>query len=226
MNTRYFNYSEDIIRWAILLYVRYPLSLRQVEELLSERGMDVSYETVRLWWNRFGPEIAKSIRNRRKAGSLWSWYLDEAFVRINGKPRYLWRAVDHEGEVLDCVVTKKRDKAAALQLLRRLLKRNGVPATIVTDKLRSYPAALRELGFSGEHYTEKWANNRAENSHQPIRRRERAMQRFRSMATLQKFVAIHAQIHNHFNHERHRICRQDYKVARSRSLQIWQKSCA
>jgi putative transposase len=128
VNTRYFNYSEDVIRWAILLYVRYPLSLRQVEELMAERGVDVSYETIRLWWNRFGPEIARTLRKRRQASSRWAWHLDEVFVRINGKHRYLWRAVDHEGEVLDCVVT---------------------------DKLLSYPAALRELRFSGDHCTEK-----------------------------------------------------------------------
>jgi putative transposase len=124
------------------------------------------------------------------------------------------------------VVTEKRDKAAALRLLRKLFKRNGAPAKIVTDKLRSYPAALRALRFSGDHCTEKWANNRAENSHQPIRRREPAVQRFLVGGVVAVVVAIHAQVHNHFNHERHHIRRKDYKLARTRSLQIWQESCA
>jgi putative transposase len=133
-----------------------------VEELMAERGVDVSYETIRLWWNRFGPEIARTIRKSSQASSRWAWHLDEVFVRINGKRRYLWRAVDHEGEVLDGVATEKRDKAAALRLLRKLFKWNGAPAKIVTVKLRSYPAALRELRFSGDRCTGKWANNRAD----------------------------------------------------------------
>jgi putative transposase len=139
MNTRYFNHSEAIIRWAILLYVRYPLSLRQVEELMAERGIEVSYETIRLWWNRFGPEIAKELGNRRAASgciSRWRFHIDEVYVRIDGIQHYLWRAVDHEGEVIDCVVTKKRDKKAALKLLRKLLKRGIAPSEIVTDKLK------------------------------------------------------------------------------------------
>lgn len=226
MNTRYFNYPEDVIPWAISLYIRYPLSLRQVEELLAERGIDVSYATVRLWWNRFGPDLAHTIRKSRRPASRWSRHLDEVFIRIKGQQVYLWRAVDHEGEVLNCLVTKRRDKPAAMRLLKALLKRHGSPSTIVTDKLRSYPAALRELGYSGDHCTDKWANNRAGNSHQPLRRRERSMQRFRSLATLKKFIGIHSQIHNYFNHERHLIRRSDYKVARGRSFEIWQECCA
>jgi len=226
MNTRYFNTSPEIIRWAILLYVRYPLSLRQVEELLAERGIDISHESIRRWWNRFGPGIARNLKVRRSPPSSWSWHIDEVFVRINGVQHYLWRAVDHEGEVIECAVTKKRDRHAAKALLRRLIKRNGSPSRIVTDKLGSYRAALRELGYTGMHDTARWNNNRAENSHQPFRRRERSMQRFRSISSLQKFVAVHSQIHNHLNHERHLIRRRDYKVARTQSIVEWQESCA
>jgi putative transposase len=149
---RYFNSSPEVIRLTVMMYVRYPLSLRQVEDLLFERGMDICHETVRFWWNRFGPMSAAAIRKRRlqnQSYSRWRWHLDEVFVRINGETHYLWRAVDHEGEVLEVFATKRRDRRAALEFLKRALKRYGGPGTIVTDRLRSYGAAVKAIGHRG-----------------------------------------------------------------------------
>lgn len=212
------------------MYVRFPLSLRQVEDLLHERGIDVSYETVRYWWNRFGPMFAAEIRKKRSASMRgfpqWRWHLDEVFVRINGETHYLWRAVDHEGEVLESFVTKKRDRKAALRFLRKVMKRHGRPGVIVTDRLRSYRAAMKEIGNEARQETGRWLNNRAENSHQPFRRRERSMAKFRSPATLQKFTAVHASIHNHFNKDRHLESRENFKTCRSAALAEWRKLAA
>ena len=197
---RYFNSSPEVIRLAVMMSVRYPLSLRQVEDLRVERGIDVCHETVRFWWNRFGPLFAGEIGRRRVARRNWSnwrWHLDEVFVRINGETYYLWRAVDHEGEVLEVFATRRRDRRAALKFLRRTMKRYGRPASIVTDKLRSYRAAMNAIGNAAAQTCGRWLNNRAENSHQPFRRREGAMARFRDIETLQKFAAVHASIHNH-----------------------------
>jgi len=152
--------------------------------------------------------------------------LDEVFVKINGETHYLWRAVDHEGEVLESVVTKRRDKRAALKLLRKLLRKYGEPETIVTDKLKSYGAALREFGVSGHETNGRWINNRAENSHQPFRRRERAMQCFRLMRSLQKFASIHSSIYNHFNQERSLYSRHNYKENRTAAFNEWRQLCA
>ncbi len=206
------------------MYVRYPLSLRNVEDLLHERGIEISHETVRFWWNRFGPLFAAEVRKRRVSGmrsSSWRWHLDEVFVKINGELHYLWRAVDHEGEVLESFVTKRRDKKAALKFLKKSLKRHGCTDEIVTDLMRSYGAALRELGISDLQETGRWTNNRAENSHQPFRRRERAMLRFRRMRTLQKFASVHASVHNHFNQERALYSRQNFKLNRAAALAEW-----
>jgi putative transposase len=209
-----------------MLYIRYPLSLRNVEDLLFKQGIDISYETVRFWWNRFGPMFAGEIRRKRVSYMLgfrhWRWHLDEMYVKVNGEMRYLWRAVDHEGEILESFVTKTRDKAAALAFMKKALKRHGSPEAITTDGLRSYAAALTELGNSDKQEIRRWANNRVENSHLPFRRRERAMQRFRGMKTLQKFSSVHVQIHNHFNQERHLVDRQTYKLRRSAALAEWQ----
>jgi putative transposase len=222
---RYFNSSPEVIRLVVMMYVRYPLSLRNVEDLLAERGIDISHETVRFWWNRFGPMFAAEIRKNRVAHlrrfPQWRWHLDEVFVKINGRLCYLWRAVDHEGEVLEAVVTTKRDKAAALKLLKRIMKKYGSPCSVVTDGCGAYSAAMKEIGAVDRHEVGRRLNNRAENSHQPFRRRERAMQRFRSMKTLQKFSSIHAQVHNHFNQERHLVARQVYKQRRSAALAEW-----
>lgn len=224
---RYFNSSPEIIRLTVMMYIRFPLSLRNVEDLLHERGIDISHETIRYWWNRFGPIFAGDIRRKRvqqlRAFSNWKWHLDKVFVKINGETHYLWRAVDHEGEVLESVVTKRRNKRAALKLLRKLIRRYGEPETIVTDKLKSYGAALRELGVSGHEMNGRWINNRAENSHQPFRRRERAMQRFRLMRSLQKFASIHSSVHNHFNQERSLNNRTNFKENRTAALQEWRQ---
>jgi putative transposase len=216
---RYFETSPEIIRLAVMMYIRFPLSLRQVEDLLHERGIDVSHETVRAWWNRFGPLFAAGIRRPRSASMhdlpQWRWHLDEVYVRINGELHFLWRAVDHEGEVLEVFVTKTRDRKAALRFLKKAMKRYGHPKLIVTDQLRSYRAALNEIGNAACQMVGRWLNNRVENSHQPFRRRERAMAKFRSTKTLQNFAAIHASIHNHFNQERHLSNRETFKLNRN-----------
>jgi putative transposase len=226
---RYFKTSPEIIRLAVMMYVRFPLSLRNVEDLLHECGIDVSHETVRFWWNRFGPLFASEIRRRRvdrmRSGTHWQWHLDEVFVKINGETHYLWRAVDHEGEVLESFVTKRRDRKAALKFLRKTMRRHGRAHIFVTDKLRSYGAAMKVIGNVDKQETGRWFDNRAENSHQPFRRRERAMLRFRRMRTLQKFVAVHASVHNHFNQERHLYNRSNFKLNRAASLTEWRGLC-
>ena len=221
---RDFKTSPEIIRLAVMMYVRFPLSLRNVEDLLRERGIEISHETVRFWWHRFGPLFAADIRKRRVSGlrsSRWRWHLDEVFVKINGQQHYLWRAVDHEGEALESFVTKTRDKKAALKFLKKSMKRHGHAEEIVTDRLRSYGAALRDLGVNDRQKTGRWSNNRAENSHQPFRRRERAMLRFRRMRTVQKFASVHASVHNHFNQERALFSRQNFKANRAAALTEW-----
>ncbi len=226
---RYFKTSPEIIRLAVMLYIRFPLSLRNVEDLLHERGVDVSHETVRFWWQRFGPMFASEIRKRRIQGmksSRWRWHLDEMFVKINGERRYLWRAVDHEGEVLESVVTRTRDKKAALKFLKKAIRKHGQPEVVVTDRLRSYSAALKEIGADARQETGRWKNNRAENSHLPFRRRERAMLRFRRMRSLQMFAAVHASVSNHFNQERSLSSRHLFKLNRTAALTEWRGLCA
>ena len=226
---RYFKTSPEIIQLAVMMYIRFPLSLRNVEDLLHERGIDICHETVRFWWHRFGPMFASEIRKRRVEdlrSSHWRWHLDEMFVKINGERHYLWRAVDHEGEVLESFVTKRRDKKAALKFLKKSLKRHGCANEFVTDHLRSYGAALGDLGIRERQQTGRWMNNRAENSHLPFRRRERAMLRFRRIRTLQKFAAVHASISNHFNLERSLSSRQIFKANRAAALAEWRRLCA
>ena len=222
---RYFDSSPEVIRLVVMMYVKYPLSLRNVEDLLFERGIDICDETVRLWWTRFGPMFAAEIRRKRiqhmRAYTHWRWHLDEVYVKINGEMRYLWRAVDHEGEVLESFVTTTRDKAAALKFIKKAMKRHGRPQAVVTDGLRSYGAALKEIGGAERQETGRWLNNRVENSHLPFRRRERAMERFRRMKTLQKFAAVHGTVHNHFNQERHLVSRDLYRERRSAALAEW-----
>jgi putative transposase len=222
---RHFKTSPEIIRLAVMLYVRFPLSLRNVEDLLHERGIDISHETVRFWWNRFGPMFAAEIWlnriNRMRAWTHWQWHLDEIFVKINGETHYLWRAVDHEGEVLESYITKRRDRKAALKFIRKSMKRRGKPLVIVTDNLRSYGAGLKVIGNATKQETGRWLNNRVENSHLPFRRRERAMLRFRQMRCLQKFAAVHSSVHNHFNLERHLYSRDNFKLNRAAALAEW-----
>ena len=223
---RYFNSSPEVIRLAVMMYIRYPLSLRQVEDLLFERGIDICHETVRFWWNRFGPMFAAEIRKQRvhhRSYSRWRWHLDEVFVSINGKRMYLWRAADCEGEVLDILVQRRRDKNAALKLMRKLLKKQGfVPDALVTDKLPSYGAALGDLGLSKRHDFGRRKNNRAENSHLPVRQRERRMQRFKSPGSAQRFLSTHAAVYNTFYTQRHLISRSTLRQFRAEAMQQWQ----
>jgi putative transposase len=223
---RCFNSSPEVIRLVVMMYVRFPLSLRNVEDLLFERGIDICHETVRQWWNRFGPLFAGDIRRQRASRMRgfrhWRWHLDEVYVKINGETHYLWRAVDHEGEILESYLTKSRDKKAALAFMKKALKRHGSPETITTDGLRSYKAAMTELGNEAKQEVGRYANNRCENSHLPFRRRERAMLRFRQMRSLQKFASVHANVHNHFNLERHLVDRTTYKLRRLAALAEWQ----
>ena len=213
-----------------MIYVRFPLSLRNVEDLLFERGIDICHETVRFWWNRFGPMFAADIRRQRisrmRRFRQWRWHLDEMFVKINDETHYLWRAVDQEGEFLESYVTKKHDKSAALRFFKKALKHHGSPVEIVTDGLKSYPAAMSDLGIEGRREMGRWLNNRVENSHLPLRRRERVMQRFRRMKSLQKFASVHANVHNHFNSDRHLADRQTYKATRPAALADWQSLMA
>ena len=223
---RYFNSSPEVIRLTVLMYVRYPLSLRQVEDLLFEGG---SISATR----RCGSGGTGSVRcspYRSANGAFRTgrfptgvWHLDEVFVRINGETHYLWRAVDHEGEVLEVFATKRRDRRAALEFLKRALKRYGRPGTIVTDQLRSYGAAIKTLSIEGRQQCGRWLNNRAENSHQPFRRREAAMAKFRDIRTLQKFAAVHASLHNHFHQDRHLNRRNIFKEKRSVALAEWRQ---
>ena len=215
-------FPPEVIRQAVWLYYRFTLSLRDVEEVLAERGVDVSYETVRCWGDKFGRAIAANIRRSRpRPGSIW--HLDEMVVRINGKRMFMWRAVDDEGEVLDVLVQKRRNKHAALRLLRKLLKRQGyVPDRFVTDGLLSYGAALETLSCRSRHRPGRLReNNRAENSHLAVRRRERKMQRFKSQGQAQRFVSILGAIYNLFNVQRHLISRSTLRTFRATAMEGW-----
>jgi putative transposase len=219
-------FPSEIIRYTVWLYFRFPLSYRDVEDLLAEREIDVSYETVRRWALKFGQAYARRLRTVRPRPDV-RWHLDEVFVTINGKRSYLWRAVDSEGEVLDILVQSRRNKRAALKLMRNLLKRQGfVPNAIITDKLPSYGAALRELNLSKRHDFGGRKNNRAENSHLPVRQRERRMQRFKSPGSAQRFLSTHAAIYNTFYVQRHLISRVILRQFRSEAMNTWKSATA
>jgi putative transposase len=219
-------FPGSIIQHAVWLYFRFPLSYRDVEDMLTERGIDVSYETVRRWALKFGLDYARKLRRLRP----WSdgrWHLDEMFVSITGKQMYLWRAVDSEGEVLDILVQSRRNKKAALKLMRKLLKKQGfVPDAFVTDKLPSYGAALGDLGLSKRHDFGGRKNNRAENSHLPVRQRERRMQRFKSPGSAQRFLSTHAAIYNTFYTQRHLISRKTLRQFRVEATEQWRQAAA
>ncbi len=220
-------FPADVIRHAVWLYFRFTLSFRDVEELLAQRGIDVSYETIRCWTIKFGPQIARNLKRKRPAPSP-RWHLDEVVCNIGGKRTYLWRAVDDEGEVLDVVVQKRRDHDAALTLLKRLLRNQPVePEAIVTDGLASYGSALRELGLDGIHRSGRLReNNRAENSHLPIRRQERKMQLFKSQASAQRFLTTHAGVYNTFYIQRHLISRPTFRRFRAAADAAWAAATA
>lgn len=220
-------FPAEVIRHAVWLYFRFSLSFRDVEELLAARGIDVSYETIRCWTIKFGPQIARRLKRQRPAPSP-RWHLDEMVCSIGGKRMYLWRAVDDEGEVLDLVVQRRRDTEAALKLLKRLLRNQPVePERIVTDGLGSYPAALDQLDLRHIHSPGRLReNNRAENSHLPIRRRERQQQLFKTPASAQRFLTTHAAIYNTFYTQRHLINRPTLRSFRAEAASAWATAVA
>ena len=214
-------FPAEIISHAIWLYFRFPLGLRMVEEMLAARGIIVSHETVRQWARKFGQTLANQIR-RRLPGAGDKWHLDEVVIMIAGVRHWLWRAVDQTGIVLDVLVQSRRDQCAAKRLLRKLLKRQGrAPRVMITDKLASYSAAKREVMPGVEHRRHKGLNNRAENSHQPTRRRERQMKRFKSAGQAQRFLSTHDQINNLFPLCREHVTATEYRAARTRAFELW-----
>jgi transposase-like protein len=219
-------FPPAIIRHAVWLYVRFTLSYRDVEDLLVERGVDVSYETVRRWVLKFGPLFARELSHRRPRRTS-RWHLDEMAVVIAGDHFWLWRAVDDEGEILDLLLQRRRDKAAAVKLMRKLLKKHGfAPTVLVTDRLRSYGAARSELGLAARHEQGLRRNNRAENSHQVVRRRERKLQRFKSPGSAQRFLSVHAGVYNTFNTQRHLVTRGSLRLLRTQAFQSWRAATA
>ncbi len=219
-------FPPEVIRHPVWLYARFTLSFRDVEEMLSERGIVVTNETVRRWFLKFGSLIAANLRKMRPQPND-RWHLDEMVIVIRGERFWLWRAVDDEGEVLDFLVQRRRCAKAAKRLMRKLLKKQGfAPSHIVTDKLRSYPVAFREIGLTAVHDKGLRANNRAENSHQPVRRRERKQQRFKSPGSAQRFLSIRSAVQNTFYLQRHILSRKSYNRFRTQAFEIWTDACA
>ncbi len=214
-------FPPEIIQHAVWLYYRFNLSHRDIEDLLAVRGIVVSYESIRLWSNKFGPKYARRLK-RRHQGFGDTFFIDEVFVKIDGKQHYLWRAVDQDGEVVDVYLQSRRDGKAAKRFFRRLLKTHrSEPRKIVTDKLRSYGVAHRELIPDTIHDTSQYANNRAELSHQPTRVRERGMRRFKSVQQAQRFLTVHAAVSNLFNLGRHHVSAKNYRYFRLRAFASW-----
>jgi putative transposase len=222
-----YRFPPDLIQRAVWLYLRFTLSYRDVEELLAERGLEVSYETVRRWVLTFGPVIARRLRARRSKPHS-RWHLDEMFVRVGGKQMYLWRAVDAEGEVLEVLVQAKRDKRAAIKLIRKLLKKQGtVAAEWVTDKCPAYGAALRDLNLKKALHTQaKRSNNRAESSHVPVRRREAKLQGFKSPGSAQRFLSVHAATYNTFTVPRHLTTAHTHRLLRAEAVAAWREAAS
>ncbi|MFD9465439.1 IS6 family transposase [Streptomyces sp. NPDC060027] len=215
-------YPVEVISHCVWLYFRFPLSFREVEELMLQRGVIVSYETIRRWCAKFGQAYANGLRRRPWPWPGDKWHLDEVFIKINGEQKYLWRAVDQDGNVLDILVQNRRDKAAARRFFRRLMKKTrAVPRVIVTDKLRSYGAAHREVMPSVEHRSHKGLNNRAENSHQPTRQREHAMKGFRSVGAAQRFLSAFSGISPHFRPHRHLMTASQHRAEMTIRFAIW-----
>ena len=216
-----FRFPAEIISHCVWLYHRFPLSFREVEEMMLERGVVVSHETIRQWCYRFGQTYANELRRRRpRPGD--KWHLDEVFITINGTCHYLWRAVDQDGNVLDLLVTSRRDTTAATRFFRRLLTGwQYVPRVLVTDKLASYPAARRRVLPSVQHRRSQYLNNRAENSHQPTRARERAMKRFTSAGHAQRFLSAFSGISPHFRPGRHQLRADEYRREMTVRFATW-----
>ena len=215
-------FPPAIISHSVWLYYQFGLSLREVEDLLAKRGIVVSYETIRRWCAKFGPDYARQLRRRQ--GRLGdTWFLDEVFVKINGQRQYLWRAVDQDGDVIDILVQSRRNRRAAERFFRKLLKGQGkVPFRLVTDKLKSYSAAIRTTMPSVNHDTEQYANNRAEVSHQPTRQRERQMRRFKSPRQAQLFLSVRSVVLNLFRLSRHRLKAFHHRMLRAHSFATWE----
>ena len=221
-----YRFPSEIIQYAVWLYYRFNLSHRDIEDLLSERGISVSYEAIRLWCNKFGPKYASKLK-RKHHGYGDTFFIDEVFIKIDGVQHYLWRAVDQDGEVVDVFLQKNRDGAAAKRFFKRLLKKNRCePRKIVTDKLRSYGVAHRELIPNTIHDTSQYANNRAELSHQPTRVRERGMRKFKSINQAQRFLSVHAAIYNLFNLGRHLVSAYHYRLFRKCAFASWENVVA
>ena len=216
-----YRFPPEIISHAIWLYHRFGLSFRDVEDLLAQRDITVTYETIRQWCQRFGPVYARRLRRRRgRMGD--TWHLDELFVTIHGRQQYLWRAVDEDGDVIDILVQSRRNRRAAARFFRKLLKSQGcVPRRLITDKLRSYSAARRTVMPSVGHCTDRYANNRAEVSHQPTRQRERQMRGFKSAAHLQRFASVHGVVQNLFRVGRHLLRSVHHRLLRTRAFVEW-----
>ncbi len=214
-------FPSDIIQYAVWLYHRFNVSHRDIEDLLAERGIEVSYESIRLWCNKFGPQYARRLKHRHQ-GYGDTFYIDEVFVKIRGQQKYLWRAVDQDGEVVDVLLQVRRDGAAAKRFFKCLLRNHGnEPRKIVTDKLKSYGVAHRELIPESIHDTSQYANNRAELSHQPTRVRERGMRRFKSIQQAQRFLSAHAAVYNLFNLGRHLVSAKNYRLFRDNAFTSW-----
>lgn len=217
-------FPPEVIQYTVWLYSKFTLSYRDIEDLLAERGLDISYETARRWFLKFGSPVARNLRRNRPTPSD-HWHLDEMAIMIGGKRYWLWRAVDNEGEVLDFLIQPKRNAKAALKLMRKILKEQATtPARIVTDKLRSYHVAFKELRLTAEHVDKKSANNRAENSHLPVRRRERKMQKFKSPGSAQRFLNVQSATYNTFYFQRHLINRPTFKQYRSQAFDVWRSA--
>ena len=216
-----YRFPPEIIQYAVWLYHKFNLSHRDIEDLLAQREIIVTRESIRLWCNKFGSKYAARLRQKHQ-GYGDTFFIDEVFIRIDGKQHYLWRAVDQDGEVVDVFLQERRDAKAAKRFFRRMLKKNkGEPRKIVTDKLRSYGVAHRELIPEAIHDTEKYANNRAELSHQPTRARERVMRRFKSLKQAQRFLDTHAAVYNLFNLGRHLVSAETYRFFRLHSFASW-----
>ncbi len=219
-----YRFPPEIIQYAVWLYYRFNLSHRDIEDLLAQRGIIVTHESIRMWCNKFGSKYAARLR-RKHHGYGDTFFIDEVFIKIDGKQRYLWRAVDQDGEVVDVFLQDRRDAKAAKRFFKRMLKKHkGEPRKIVTDKLRSYGVAHRELIPESIHDTSKYANNRAELSHQPTRVRERGMRKFKSVQQAQRFLNVHAAVYNLFNLGRHLVSAETYRIFRLRSFASWKNA--
>lgn len=220
---KHHRFPPEIIQYAVWAYFRFNLSIRDVEDLLAQRGVIVSYEAIRLWINKFGPKFAK--RLKRKHGNFGdTFFIDEVFIKIDGKQHYLWRAVDQDGDVVDVYLQTRRNAEAARRFFKRLLKSNkGEPKEIVTDKLKSYNVAHRELIPDVDHNSEKYANNKSELSHQPTRVRERGMRKFKSVEQANRFLSVHKEVYNLFNLGRHHVAARHYRDLRQGAFASWNR---